>query len=84
MPDADYNWMALPEFLRGLFQRRTHYCPVQIPKHCGKCGRMSAGNWLTGYYLPCLLDGTHGDMLGRLGTGVLHYTRFLRSNDGKH
>lgn len=53
---VEYNSMAFPEYIVKLFQRWTHLSTVHVPKKCGVCGRPSAGNWLTGYYLPCVQD----------------------------
>jgi len=58
--DVEMNPIDLPEHIAGLFQRWTHLSIVQIPKHCGQCGKLSRGSWLFGYYLPCLSsDGVH-------------------------
>jgi hypothetical protein len=54
MKEAAMNWMDLPELISGLFQGWTHRCTVTVPKRCGLCGTPSAGNWFTGYYLPCI------------------------------
>lgn len=60
-----YNPMALPEYIVGLFQHWTHACQIVIPKKCGLCGRPSKGNWIMGYYLPCVEENRaeHADMM---------------------
>jgi hypothetical protein len=44
------NPVALPELIRRLFGKSY----MQVPLMCGKCGSPSAGDWFTGYYLPCI------------------------------
>jgi hypothetical protein len=54
LPTTKYKPTDLPELIRGLFQRWTHIATVTYPERCGLCGTPTAGNWFTGYYLPCM------------------------------
>ena len=59
--EVQYLPMDLPKRILMFFQRWTHMCSVQYPVRCGVCGRKTKGNFITGYWMPCLQDRTHAN-----------------------